>query len=168
MADQCFVIVDVAGEPDDVARFRDEVSGVTDEGETSDFVLATFMPEPDEFMGLDDDLPRAIWRQRNWGCKWEPEDVLVEERPWGIRYRFVTPYSPVNPWLFAVAEVVPELSFRMIAVVPDTGMAAWLDITGTESSIHVIDVPADAEDWAERVAAELAAVDAADLVPAED
>jgi len=164
MADDCFVIVDVAGEPKDVAQFRADVAGVRDDGATSDLVLSTLVPEPDHLDLLDDELPRLIWRQRNWGCKWEPQDVTVEEASHGLRYRFVTPYSPVNPWLFAVAAERPYLTFRMIVVIPGERKAAWLDVSDETSAFHVVDVPADAPDWAERVRAELAAIGAAELV----
>jgi hypothetical protein len=50
------------------------------------------------------------WRCNNWGCKWDPamDDTEVVESENQLSITMLTPNSPPEPWVKALAERFPE------------------------------------------------------------
>jgi len=165
----CQTIVRIHADPDTLARFRAFVRGVDDAGEPSELSLASgdLFDPPDAVRDREDELQVAIWRQRHWGCKAEPEHVRVQEFDGGIEYRFRTPYSPPSGWLKRISRAFPDAAFNLAGVDLAEQRIGVMYAQGLQ--VREMMFPVDPEDptWGEQAREFLARMSAADLVPAD-
>jgi len=113
-------VLEVCGDPDEVARFTQAVSVTAG---PSEFLAAT-VPEPDYgYSGSCPIGPARVdcacetcwseWRLENWGVKRPYEIKLDSEGSWPhrMRWRFETPWNAPLEWAIRTSERFPELIF---------------------------------------------------------
>ena len=142
MADPCPNKLVVFGKPEDIERFRnrsepvsanrfipmpEELRGIIEGGGKIDgkivhhhlrMVDGEYDPlNQEEVSRLKEKYGAATWRDwaiRNWGTKWDFEDIkVVEATGRKVTYTFETAYEPPIPVIVAMSRQHPSLSFRL-------------------------------------------------------
>jgi|TARA_R110000765_G_scaffold84565_4_gene163542 hypothetical protein len=105
----------VSGPTSEVERFKLE-----NKSKEETLSLEKSLPTPSEMLGdnaiKSGNMPAWYsWRVENWGTKWDIYDSLDwENDPYGNSVvRFFSAWSPPTPWLKAIAEKYPDLSFYL-------------------------------------------------------
>jgi len=109
--------LEVRGPADELRRFYEEAKEKDpSKGEKPELLcFNNFVPQPPEPIPSPDHMPGWWhWRIKNWGTKWEPQDVEVvsgsveQER---IEYQFMTAWSPPCTAVATMAKAFPTLHF---------------------------------------------------------
>ena len=126
MPNWCHNRLRVSGNAQLLDEFADAVRELhPPEGEDAASIdFERLVPMPDEYREIDEDGNPVLggehglpgwwtWRSQNWGTKWNAMYPEPLERPplEGLRYSFLTAWSPPLPWVTAAAEQYPDLTF---------------------------------------------------------
>ena len=73
------------------------------------------------------------WQIENWGTKWNPAEVQIEEdyAAGYVRYTFVTAWSPPEGWVRAAAKKYPTLRLRLEYDEPGVHFEGALEMRGS-------------------------------------
>ena len=162
MPNHCENILTIAGPVETQRVFQESVRDVEND---LCFSLERLVPTP-PFM-MDDDLAERLdqrigqvkrgpemlpswysWRVNNWGTKWDVWDASWKADDFGLEYRFITAWSPPRPWLHAVAQIFPDLSFAIRYMDEGYCCHGWGVFKGEEWRCEEVplDFPDNAED----------------------
>lgn len=86
------------------------------------------------------------WRVENWGTKWDAADAdTIDDEPDYLTVYFDTAWAPPVPWLLKVAEMYPELRFRLEYEEPGCNFCGYYsvvdgnDIDFEEGELEMVD-----------------------------
>ena len=122
----------VSGTTDGIKQFISE-----NKGEEESLSLEKALPTPSEMLG-DNAIKGGTmpawynWRVENWGTKWDVYDSLpwTEDKYGNFITRFYSAWSPPTPWLKAVAEKYPDLSFELTYADEGGGFVGAMEAKG--------------------------------------
>jgi len=159
----CENVIQVRGIAPERAEFRRRAT--SDESPLS---FTGHVPPPDSYPGLeayaDSEHPLAmmmrtrpetfepwyLWRLLHWGCKWDiaPEDLqLADPDPADdagvLEYRFLSAWSPPEPWLIAASAQHPELAFSLWYMEQSNDFAGVLELRSGVTVSEAAGSPAD-------------------------
>ena len=116
----------------------------------NEFTFAGVVPEPEfEDWNKPGVLPDwLVWRNNNWGCKWDANEAeWIDEKQ---IIRFSTPWGPPLAWLESAATMFPNLIFNLYYE-EEQGWGGEITIKGDEVlSLTVWDEPSSHAELVDR------------------
>jgi len=87
-----------------------------------------------QFLEYYDIIPRVkLYKENNWGTKWDAYDVAVKKKGTKLEYKFQTAWSPPNNWLIKISQKYNKLDFELVS--EESNMDAWYSIKISEGEV---------------------------------
>lgn len=126
MPNYCYNVMVIEGGDQDLANFKSRWSN------TEYFLFCDYLPEP----AHEDDVEYDwyLWRVNNWGVKWDlnEDDFSFEASDDSLTINFSTPWGPPNVFVKNVAQMYPELQFKISYFEPGMAFGGYLHYHGDE------------------------------------
>ena len=115
-------------------------------------------PDNYETMTFDERMAEAMqfkgdnwynWNIRNWGTKWDANDVALDDSDGSLSYYFATAWSPAEGAFRAMVEQHPNLQFEFTNVEEQGWGVVFEGKNGELEEVRSWDIPSSHAEWEE-------------------
>ena len=129
MPNWCSNVITLSGEG--LEKFRKTLHSKNEEGKMIEFSFRQIVPRPKE-----EDENWYEWNLRNWGTKWDVNEVDIEDKGDSIIIHNETAWSPPLPWGLRVSRRIPDLEIVIKYREPGVGLCGtYTALNGREKNI---------------------------------